>query len=82
MRLLYLLRMRVLSCYQSAIQRSTCFFPWETSLYRPGFPEIDKIVFNIMFLFSISVKLRGGKGNKKKVEFFRHEAVNFVGEVS
>ena len=20
------------------------FFPWETSLYRPGFPEIDKIV--------------------------------------
>ena len=24
------------------------FFPWETSLYRPGFPEIDKIVFNIV----------------------------------
>ena len=31
------------------IQLTNMFFPWETSLYRPGFPEIDKIVFNIMF---------------------------------
>ena len=47
-----------------------------------GFPEIDKIVFNIMFLFSISVKLRGDKGNKKKWNSSVMRTVNFVGEVS
>ena len=57
MRLLLSLRMRVLSVISQRFNDQHVF-PWETSLYRPGFPRNRQNSLQHNVLFSISVKLR------------------------